>query len=699
MPRILRTLAVTAALAASAALTSAAHAQTVAGRLLDPATELGIPSARVILLDAGGRRVASAVTDAEGAYSLTAPSGGRYTVRAERVGYHPTTSAPLVLSAGETSRLRLVAEGVRVGLQAIQVESSARCEVRPGSGAAAAAVWEEARKALDLAGTALAERTYRYEVTRYMRDLDPRSGIVVDEKASLRGGMTDRPFATVPPEQLASDGFLRSERDSLVYNVPDADVLLSDFFLDGHCFRVQPGGSGDTTRVGLAFEPRGRSGPDVRGVIWMDRRSAELRSVEYEYTRPPVEGPRGVPGGQIFFRRLPNGSWIVSRWNVRMPIAEAPVDGGYAQLPGTGRTRVGRIREEGGEVTAITGPRGEAVPTQAVALVTGVVWDSTRAAPAAGVRVFVTGTDRTATTDTAGRYVLRGLREGSYTLGMAGGRLDSLGYVAPAVPVAIETGATLRRDLAIPRMSVVLAAGCTTEQADSVGGGTLVGVLRDAATGVALPGGRVLMRWRVNGIDAIARASSDETGVYRFCDAPAEVPVSLTVSAFGSTLAVPDVRLARGGVLQRDVALTLDARGAAALRSDPTGAGVQAAAVQRGSTTQRVITRTELARVGSIDARRAVEQLRPLWTRARGSNVALTTHANPVSGGIDPDAIILTVYVDGQRRGGLTELAQISVVDVESMEFLDPAEAARRFGSDTARGVILVTTRGHAPNR
>ncbi|MDB4950132.1 MAG: hypothetical protein JWM27_2781, partial [Gemmatimonadetes bacterium] len=499
-------------------LSRALPAQAVRGQLVDGVTELGIPSARVLLLDGGGRRVAAGLTAADGGFVLRAPAGGRYTVTAERVGYRSTTSAPLVLSAGETTPLRLASAGVRVTLGEVAVRSGARCEVRPGSGAPAAAAWDEARKALDLAHAALAERRYRYEVTHWKRELDPRTRVVQAETGRVTGGLTDRPFVTVNPATLADSGYVQSHGDTVAFNVPDAEVLLSDPFLDGHCFRVQAGRGADSALVGLAFEPvRGRSRADVRGTIWMDRASAELRSVRYEYTDPPLRGPQGVPGGEVWFRRLPNGSWIVSRWMVRMPVGEDRT-AQYSLVHEIGPARIAQIREEGGEVTGITATDGTRVDTEPSSTLTGVVWDSTRAAPLVGARVLVTGTPREARTDTAGRYVLAGLREGTYLLDLRAPRLDSMGFTAPPAEVTLERGATVRRDLAVPPLTAVLAAGCP-EQAPDAALGILSGVVRDARSAVPVPGARVTLAWTpaAGAPQGAAEQVTDERGVFRFC--------------------------------------------------------------------------------------------------------------------------------------------------------------------------------------
>ncbi len=80
-------------LAALLAAAAPAAAQTVQGTLREAS---GAPVNRVLvaLVDAGGHQVARALTDTEGGFSVRAPAAGRYSLRAERIGYTAVTSPP-----------------------------------------------------------------------------------------------------------------------------------------------------------------------------------------------------------------------------------------------------------------------------------------------------------------------------------------------------------------------------------------------------------------------------------------------------------------------------------------------------------------------------------------------------------------------------------------------------------------------------
>ena len=82
-------------------------------------------------------------------------------------------------------------------------------------------------------------------------------------------------------------------------------MLLSESFVDIHCFQAEPWTKDDRDWVGIGFKPaesrRGMVG--IRGTLWLDRRSAELRTLEYDYVNLPtlLRSPRA--GGSVGFLR------------------------------------------------------------------------------------------------------------------------------------------------------------------------------------------------------------------------------------------------------------------------------------------------------------------------------------------------------------------------------------------------------------
>jgi hypothetical protein len=535
-------------------------AQTVRGTLVDPAAGAGVRGATVLLLEPGGHEASSAVTGAAGEFVLHAGHGGRFTIRAERIGYASTITPPFELSVGQTVSRQLAASGERVGLEGLTVTSRSRCQVRPGTAAGTARVWEEARKALQVARATSREHVYRFALRRYRRQLDPRTEAVRHEEARPVAGWSGDPFIGAPPAVLADSGWARVDGDTSLYFAPDANALLSDQFQDGHCFRLVDAPQEHPGWIGVAFEPvRQRSSADVKGVVWVDRQTSELQSVEFRYT--------GLPGGRraedasrgtIRFRRLPGGSWIVSSWRIRMPqVSITQIEAGGGGAPDVTHAELRGLVEEGGEVTSVALAGGQPVPLTAGATLVGVVFDSTRSTPLAGATVSLQGTSYRAVADSAGRYDLRDLPDGTYGATFAAPRLDSLGYTPEARRVSLSAGAAERADLAIPPLARVLAAACSesTDSAVAEGGAPLVGLVRAEGDAAPMQGAAVTAWWAAAGDTAPVRrtALADYRGVYRFCSVPAGVPVHVGAVGAGSGPAVVEVRLAAGVPAQQDL--------------------------------------------------------------------------------------------------------------------------------------------------
>lgn len=526
---------------APAAGRRAVQTASIRGQLVDRGTRRAIPGALVVLVDEGGQRRGASLTDPGGRFHVAVGRPGRYTLRAEHVGYATAVSDPIDVAAGQTVDYQMTARVQNLSLEGITASARARCEVRPGEGARTQRLWEEVRKAL--AGTAWAQEQglFTFSVRRWTRELDPTT-LRPQHEQSRNDTMTGAtPFRSAPAAELRDLGWMRKDGNENVYLAPDAAVLLADEFLDGHCFRVATHPT-DTSRLGLAFEPvRDRRLPDVAGTLWVDRVTAELREMEYRYTGLKGEADDGRTGGRVEFERVPGGAWVVRRWNIRMPqVRETRFN---MQQREQTTQRLMTFQEEGGEITEIRTRGGAMLRAAAVGALEGVVFDSIRAAPLADAQVFLSGTAFAAVTDSAGRFLLDGVAPGSYSLSMTHPRLDSLGYLPPPVPAEVREGAPAQVSLTVPSLASIRMGACR----DSVStGGVLFGTVRSASSGVPLPRARVAVSWRDGGEARRAVAMTDGAGAYRFCRLPAGVPLQLSGEFLSRALRETTVTLARG---------------------------------------------------------------------------------------------------------------------------------------------------------
>lgn len=300
--------------------TSDLCAQAVRGRLLDASSGDPVTGALIVLLDSDGDEIGSTVTSARGTYHVRAPGAGVFRLRAERIGFENSLSETITLLAGQTVSREITASSSAVVLPALAVESDTECRVRPEEGYATYVLWEEARKALEITeGTSAA---FRFDAEMYQKHVNLWGQPLEEGEVQLVSYAGRHPFRSVPMDELEEHGYARESAEGTYFYGPDAEVLLSDQFLDSHCFRYRTGKDG--LSAGLAFEPIREESDrvDVEGVLWLDRESALLRTLEFSYTgvdAPAHLGTGPGPYGEVVFDQLPGGGWIIREWWIRTP--------------------------------------------------------------------------------------------------------------------------------------------------------------------------------------------------------------------------------------------------------------------------------------------------------------------------------------------------------------------------------------------
>jgi hypothetical protein len=101
-------------------------AQTLQGRVVEAAGDTPLAGAVVRLLTADGQALASAVTDAQGRFALSAGEAGEYRVAVAALGFAAATLGPVALAAAAptTVLIRMAIEAVPI--DALRVEVAAR---------------------------------------------------------------------------------------------------------------------------------------------------------------------------------------------------------------------------------------------------------------------------------------------------------------------------------------------------------------------------------------------------------------------------------------------------------------------------------------------------------------------------------------------------------------------------------------------
>lgn len=553
--------------------------QAVRGYAREAPSQAPIEGAMVNLLSTDADIVGQTLTAADGSFFLPVRAPGSFRLRLDRIGYGSTLSGAFDVASGQVVTVPFDVVAKPVSIQGLDVVGGTRCAVRPGTGEATATVWEEARKALEAARWTSDRELYRFAWMRYVRQIDRLGERIIEEQRSTRRVFTPRPFASASPDSLALYGFLSVEQEEAYYWAPDAEVLLSDAFLDTHCFTLDREVADKRVLLGLRFRPApDRRLPDVEGVLWLDQASSQLQFLEYDYVNlGRAAAVRGEDAsGRLYFRRLPNGTWVVHEWSIRAPqLVEVRDQAGAPR-----RYDVSGYVEEGGAVTEISTAAG-LVLNGSLTAITGVVSDSA-GMPAPGARVWLDGSDLSTWTDSDGEFLIEDVGAGTWTILATHPGLSRFGHTGSGATVTVDRNRVRQTSLQLPSLEALALERCGVSEREG-GSTTFLGRV-SRPDGSPADGAAIRVTWitSTTGLGMSfegVRTDADAHGVFWACDLPrgqtlfANVSLddpSLEPSLFtledASGAVAVDVRLdeaAAGGPDRREASDNADLRGTA----------------------------------------------------------------------------------------------------------------------------------------
>ena len=558
------TLRVLAAIMLAAAPVAA---QGVRGTIAEQASKRPIAGAVVLLLDATNAPVARDLSSESGSFRLSAPQPGVYRVRTLRIGFRPVVSEPITLASGPDKTLELFIENIPVNLTAVTVTSRANCPARQGVTQAHNA-WNEVATALNAALLSSRVRGTSATVVGYDRWTAPGSDVVLRQGANVRVGLPGQPWRSVSADSLHRAGFVVREANGwYTFHSLDLDVLLSDVFLQDHCLQL---GNVSNGEIALEFTPsRDRDRiAEIRGFVWIDATTLELRRLQYRYVNVLRQYEEADAGGDLEFRKLSNGSWIISKWQIRMPTGFVQQrSDSYGGLRGTPEIRATEVKITGGDVLRVVhnGDTLWAVPARPFE---GKVLDSLTSRPVAGARVILSGTAYSTVTNEFGRFRMADVLPGAYSVHVHTPELDSLVTFHEASVILVDHLKNL--DVRVPNRDQAIAQLCPAmrrgERTASGPAGLLYGVFL-THDGVPVTGTEVLAEWSEAQVSALgvsttansAKASTDARGVYRLCGVPTDHRLMLSTASDGSAFPTP-VRIESDSRVRR-YDITLDAQG------------------------------------------------------------------------------------------------------------------------------------------
>ena len=525
-------VSVLACLALGLPATKEASGQVVRGIVVDSASQQPLPAVLVWLVDSGNRNLARFLVGASGEFEFGALRPGRYSVRAERLGMKTETVERIDVAAGQTKSLRITLAYLPITLSGIEGSGDRRCVLSRDLALETFRVWEEARKVLGTADFTSSAGVYVYDLGKYVRELEPSSLKILSESHSFWSTMNKRPIESRPVEFLLDGGWIVPHSGEYRYYAPDAHVLLSDDFLDTHCMQLRAQDGSHPDLIGLEFRPvRNQSRrTQIQGVLWLSRVTGGLEWLEFSYLNLPglfEEVAGDQIGGRVDFRRLPDGTWIVSKWYIRMP--RVVEDAGEFLDAKLRRLRLKGIVEEGGWVLeARARETGRIAFAEFGGVVAGQVREVRGAELESGGRVALVGVGVAVDLDPEGRFVIPRLPEGTYQLSYLRPSLGGLDRNYALADAVVRSGDTTTVRLQAADRDAVLARACGLEKWTPYTG-VLEGHVLLPGSKLAASGARVVAEWDERGSKEAGPwqsrskrlvSETNSLGAFRLCGIP-----------------------------------------------------------------------------------------------------------------------------------------------------------------------------------
>lgn len=185
--------------------------------------------------------------------------------------------------------------------------------------------------------------------------------------------------------------------------------------------------------------------------------------------------------------------------------------------------------------------------------IVGVAYDSVHMNPLVGAIVRLDGTEKQATTDRNGAFVLEGIPAGAFAIRLTHPLLDTLGLQIGTRPVQFPLAADGEITLATPSAETIVAGSCTPAQRRQWGPSMVLGRVLDADTDSAAVGTKVSIAWFETSITTglrptprVREATVRPDGTYRICGLPARFEATLQGTRNGVTTAEVKIQMDGG---------------------------------------------------------------------------------------------------------------------------------------------------------
>lgn len=328
--RVRCTLAIILAVSVAPLAAQGAH-----GRVIDAATGAAIVGAAIEFRPAGEPAASpvTVVSSSAGGFRTMLPRAGRWQVRVMAIGYAPLRSREFEAGAASVALPDVALQRIAVVLPDLRADGGARrCRKGGLSDDTFGRLLESAHTSLQVI-----EATIRSGAVRFDIETIRSTTLYGNVKHQVTADTTVEsalqwPVQSLDPDTLRRVGFSRPTPMGPVYYGPDPRVLFAGWFLEGHCFAVEPMRVGsDSLRI--RFEPRSRGKlVDLSGTFTLDARTLALLNLTFRHRNLPRGLPDGSAGGELEFERLASGLWIARDWAIWGPVERPGPWGGVAGL-------------------------------------------------------------------------------------------------------------------------------------------------------------------------------------------------------------------------------------------------------------------------------------------------------------------------------------------------------------------------------
>jgi hypothetical protein len=546
----------------------------VRGTVVD-AGGVPVPGVVVQLLDSASAVRGRALSDELGRFLVATVVPGTYRVQTLRIGFRSVLSDAISLATGREVPQSFTLTGLPSKLDTVRVGGRNVCGRASESAAATAAVWEQVRTALLATQLSAANRRLMTTTVSYRRRLDEVGWRILDQYTQVQTEMVAQPWTAPNAESLQRIGYIAVGSDSTSYRAPGVEALASPLFIDDHCFRLTDGR--DKATLGVAFEPipDRKDVGDIRGTIYVDKATSELRGMEFRYIHRAVPDLADGARGTVDFTRLRNGTWTISKWEVRMPLREIRMLGGGRRVAYTSGAETKVVttgfRVEGGEL-AVARIAFDTLFARPPLVLRGELRDSTTGRAVVGASVSLLGTSQATRSDARGEFRLNDVLPGDYTLLVSTPGLDSLGTPDQTSVSVTDAKESLR--IRVMTSTQVVSRLCGAARERRAIPGIVLGAVAGADNGAPPTGTRVVLEWTDRGASAprTARIPMDEAGNFTLCGVPTGTPLTLSAATDSTRSESMSLMLAPDKPLEA-VRLLLDRAGPAASRMTGTVTG------------------------------------------------------------------------------------------------------------------------------